>query len=265
MPWSTTRDVRAFVQASGEFLESRPVEHSILLTETAYLQAVDATSADQLFGWYDDGGVAGAFVQAPRHPAVVSPLSSEAFGSLPEVLPDLTAIGVDARDIAVAGKTWRRSGTALEPQSLIDVHRLRRLRPTPMPDGEARTATAADRDLLVAWFEQLMADFPDDPSDRAYVVDDPLSYGGITVWEKDGRPVAMAGRSRLVAGMVRLSAVYAVEPGYDNAAFVAACEAAADIADDVLVFASAEDPTSGQYARLGFEPAGRRCLMTSTT
>ena len=68
---------------------------------------------------------------------------------------------------------------------------------------------------------------PDDPSELSYVVDDPIAYGGITLWEVDGVPVAMAGRSRLVAGMVRLGAVYAAHNDADGeAALIAAGQAA---------------------------------------
>ena len=264
MPWSTTRDVDRFARVARDFLDSHPIEHSILLTETAYLRAISSTDDDQLFGFFEQRGVVtGAFVQAPRHPPVVSPLTQEALDSLTDVLPDVTAVGVDGRDVAVASRAWQRLGTALEPRSRIDVHRLTELRPPLMPDGAARVATAADRELLVAWFERLMAGLSDDPSDLAYVVDDPLTYGGITLWEIEGRPVAMAGRSRLAADMVRLSAVYADEPGgYDVAAFVSACEAAQGIARHVLVFVASDDgAAAAEYADLGFEPVAQRCLL----
>ena len=54
-----------------------------------------------------------------------------------------------------------------------------------------------------------MAAFPGDPSDPSYVVDDPISFGGIMLREVEERRKAMAERSRLVAGMVRHGAVYA--------------------------------------------------------
>jgi hypothetical protein len=107
--------------------------------------------------------------------------------------------------------------------------------------------------------------YPDDLSDLAYVVDDPISYGGITLWEADGVPRAMAGRSRLIAGMVRLGATFAVrDDGYAEAAFVAACAAAEEIARDILVFARASD-TAGdaEYRQLGFEPVLDRVILAA--
>ena len=118
--------------------------------------------------------------------------------------------------------------------------------------------------LLVAWYERLMAANPGDPSEQAYVVDDPLSFGGITLWEADGEPVAMAGRSRVVAGMTRLGAVFEAVPGkgYGDAAFAAACSDAARRARDVLVFIGASDTAGAATARaLGFAPVVERVML----
>jgi hypothetical protein len=157
---------------------------------------------------------------------------------------------------------WRRGrGIVLAPRSRITLYRLADLHPPAPPPGRARTASSADRDVLVGWYHRLMAENPGDPSDLAYVVDDPLGYGGITLWEAGGTPVAMAGRSRLVAGMVRLGAVYSVRgPAYGEAAFAAACAAARDVAGDVLVFG---DATGAAYRRLGFEPVLERVMLTA--
>src|SRR3954471_17984286 len=188
MPWSTTRDVHRFAQEAGDYLSSQPVKHSVLLTETAYLQAIDSAADDQLFGWFTEAGVVtAAFVQAPRHPPVVTPQTPPAVRSLADVLPHLEAIGVDARDIPSVRGSWQRVGITLEPRSRINVHRLGHLRKPLLPEGEARVARVADHDLLVAWFDQLIATFPEDPSDVAYVVADPLSYGGITLWQINDR------------------------------------------------------------------------------
>jgi hypothetical protein len=165
---------------------------------------------------------------------------------------------VDSRLAQRAVAAWRRRGTSLVEQSRVTLHRLRAIAPT-RARGRARIATPADRDLLVDWYERLMADHPDDPTELAYVVDDPLSYGGITLWEVDGVPVAMAGRSRMVAGMVRLGAVYAPDdPGYGDAAFCAAVHDASAKATDVLVFAR---PGDERYRDLGFKAMLDRVLL----
>src|SRR5262249_25143397 len=156
--------------------------------------------ADQRYGWSrpDDGPVTGAFLQAPGHPPVLSIMDVETIESLVDVTPAILRVCVDGRltDLVVAA--WGRHGVTLTERSRVRLRRLDRLQAPPPPAGQARVAAEADRELLVSWYDQLMAAYPDDPTDRAYVVDDPLSYGGITLWEVEGAPVAMAGRSRLV-------------------------------------------------------------------
>ena len=249
--WSTSQDVRAFVGAAGEFLRAAPVENTVLLTEAAYLVA--NAPAGGRFGWFADAGgpVSGAFLQAPRHAAVLSSMPAAAAQSLVDIITP--PYDVDSR-MATA---W--SDRSIAEESRITLYRLADLPGRTPYAGRARVATDDDRDLLVDWYERMMAAFPDDPSDLAYVVDDPLSYGGITLWEVDGVPTAMAGRSRLVAGMVRLGATYAPD-GDASAALAAACAAANQAARHVLIFAPAEAPTEG-YRDLGFVPVLDRVLL----
>jgi hypothetical protein len=268
--WSTSSDVHAFLAAAGVFLEADPVAHTVLLTEAAYLAARPHAGDDQRYGWWRPAGggpVEGALLQAPRHPPILSTMPAAALESLVDLLPDLPPIGVDGRLVDPAVAAWRRRGMELTERSRIRLHRLRDLRPPAPPAGRARVATRADRDRLVTWYERLMAAFPDDPSDLAYVVDDPIGYGGITLWEVDGTPTAMAGRSRLVAGMVRMGAVYAPEDpgdvqGLGQAALVAACAAARAVARDVLIFSGTADTgAADSYRSLGFEPVLDRVML----
>ncbi len=258
MTWSTTDDVHAFLAAAGGFLTADPVANTVLLTEAAYLAARPADDPDQCYGWWqpDGGAVAGAFLRAPRHPPILSAMPDDALVALAEFDPKLPPLGVDAQLADTAVEAWRAMGVELAERSRVRLYRLDRLRAPMPPPGRPRVADEGDRDLLGSWYEALMAAHPDDPSDRAYVVDDPLAQGGITLWEVDGAPVAMAGRSRVVAGMTRLSAVYAAEdPRHGDAAFVAACAAAQRVATDVLVFADATDHAAdGAYLRWGFVP-----------
>jgi hypothetical protein len=250
--WSTSSDAHAFLGAAGRFLSMGPVDNTVLLTESAYLAARPV--GDALFGWYEtaDAEVAGTFLQAPRHVPVLSLMPDDAIESLVDILSP--PFNVDGRMVGRFRAVWPQ----IEERSRITLYRLARLRAvTPQP-GRARVAAAADRDLLVDWYGRLMAAHPDDSSDLAYVVDDPLSYGGITLWEVDGVPTAMAGRSRLVAGMVRVGAEYAPD-GDSRAAFVAACAMAAQVARDVLVFGPTAD--DADYLDLGFEPMLNRVTL----
>lgn len=228
MAWTTTTDVHEFLDAAGDFLRSRPVDHTMLLTEADYL-ATFPTRRDQLYGWWTGGG---AFLQAPGHFPIVSLLPAEAWGPLAKLLPGVTELGVDARSVPQAMAAW----PGLTERLRIAVCRAR---PVPAPArGRARTATTDDRDLLVTWYHELMAANPGDPSDLAFVVDYPLTYGGLMLWEVEGVPTAMAGRTPVIGGVTRVGAAH----GADSAAvFAAACAEAATRADEVLVLTTAGD------------------------
>ena len=269
MGWTTTGDIHEFVGAAGRYLASGPVDNTVLLTEAAYLTAGPLDPDDQQYGWWRDESdeVTAAFVAAPRHPPVLSPMSRTALDELVDVLPAPRAVGVDAMLADDAVESWSRAGTRLVARSRIGLHRLARPVGPPRAAGVARTAVAADRALLDGWFDQMMAAHPEDPSDRAYVVDDPLECGGITLWEVDGRPVAMAGRSRLVAGMVRVGAAFEVQPGagHADAALAVCVAAAASLAEHVLVFVGSDDDAGTHLAReLGFVHVLDRVMLTSS-
>ncbi|MCY1142144.1 hypothetical protein OWR29_29465 [Actinoplanes sp. Pm04-4] len=250
----TSGDVREFLVAAGDFLAADPVAHTLLLTEAAYLDAAAGAELDDgcAFGWWVDeaGAVAGAFLRAPRHPPVLTPVPAEALPSLVGVLGEMDALGVDGRDVERVASVWLdRTGVVLVERFRVALCRL----VTPQWGGnesgvEFRRATVDDRELLVGWFHELMAANPGDPSDLGYVIDDPLRYGGLTLWEVGGRPVAMCGRSRVVAGMTRVSAAYAPD-GRTDAVFAAACAEASQVAEHVLVLTT----DVAAHRALGFE------------
>ncbi|NUS51162.1 MAG: GNAT family N-acetyltransferase, partial [Nocardioidaceae bacterium] len=115
MAWSTTSDVEAFAEAALAFLSERPVEHTALLTETAYLRARSVATTDQHFGWWRDGSgaVGGAFVQAPQHPVLLSRVPPPAVTALVDALPRRVPVGVDGRDAPLVVEAWRRRGLDL--------------------------------------------------------------------------------------------------------------------------------------------------------
>ncbi|MDY7086457.1 MAG: hypothetical protein SYR96_15255 [Actinomycetota bacterium] len=253
MAWRTTTDIREFLDAAGDFLRARPIDNTMLLTEAAYLEAFP-DAREQLHGWWTGGG---AFLQAPGHAPIVSLLPDEAWEPLAELLPGVSQLGVDARSVPQAKAVW----PGLTEQLRIAVCRARPpgwdgARPQgrneaqpqePTIRGRARTATTDDRDLLVSWYHELMAANPGDPSDLAYVVDFPLTYGGLTLWEVDGVPTAMAGRTPVIGGVTRVGASHgahsdaAFAAACSEAAFAAACSEAATHADEVLVLTTDED------------------------
>ncbi|MBI0299950.1 GNAT family N-acetyltransferase, partial [Streptomyces sp. PRKS01-29] len=128
--------------------------------------------------------------------------------------------------------------------------------------------TAADRDLLITWYEGFAQETAALMDDVAAQVDDKLGHGGITVWELDGRPVACAGISRTVAGMARVALVYTPPElrgrGYAGAATAAVSGAArAAGVKEVLLFTDLDNPTSNAlYQRLGYRPVEDHLVLS---
>jgi hypothetical protein len=264
--WATTDDIEKFTGRAGEFLASRPVEHSPLLTEVDHLGRHPEAGTDQAYGWWvdDAGRVSGAFLRAPRHPTFLTPLPAAAVDALVAMLPLDAGVGCDVTTVDAMLSAAEQAGVRLAPRHRMVIHRLA-TPPTPEPvTGRSRLAAAGDRALLDQWFDELMAAHPGDTSDRAYVVGDPLAEQRIVLWEVDRIPVGMAGWSRPVHAMTRVSAVYAPsgDPRVETAVLAAATAAADHVASEVVVLARKDDQTVvSRLAALGYRAVRERILL----
>ncbi|WP_322768501.1 GNAT family N-acetyltransferase [Frankia sp. Cr1] len=272
-----TEDLEEYLAAAGEFLMSRLVENTVLVTvaETLRVRGLAAFGeAAPLFGWWlsAGGAVESAFVQTPPSPVLLTRVPRQAVGPLVECWPRGRPLsGVDAgEDVASAFASGWQQRAAAAP-CLHHRERLYRLGslvlPRPGPSGRPRVAAAADRDLLVVWVTAFQEETGGVVGNAAGRVDDRLSYGGLTLWEVDGVPVSVAGITRPVGGMVRIAPVYTPSGlrrrGYAGAVTAAVSQAALDAgAHEVLLFTDLANPTSnGVYQRLGFEPVGDRVTL----
>jgi ribosomal protein S18 acetylase RimI-like enzyme len=270
--WETTTDARAFLDAAGAFLRSRPVEHTVLLTVSERLTREGAP--DGLLGWWagGDGRVAGAFLHTPPYGVLVAAppeAAAELGGQLRGAGRAVDA--VNAEDSVAEGFA---RGFGARRTAVHQRHRLHRLAelvpPDPPPSGAARMATEADREVLEAWVTAFGDEAADRMADVAGMVADRVAHGGFLLWE-DGAPVSLAASNRAIEGVVRIGPVYtppeARRRGY--AAGVTAAAAAAALADgarEVLLFTDMANPTSNAlYRRLGFEPLEDRVLLDLTT
>jgi RimJ/RimL family protein N-acetyltransferase len=274
MTWHLTESVDEFYDTAGDFLRSRPVEHTVPLTviETLRQRGPHAYGPDDpIFGWWRaaDGRVDGAFFQTPPHPLLV--LAAPAVPELAELLADrpLPAVSALTADAEAFAAAWRRlTGAEARTGRQMRLYRLDALTPpAPLPPGSARIADARDRGLLLAWMDEFHAEIGEELRNREELVDDRLSFGGLTLWELDGSPVSMAGLSRAEAGMVRVVTVYTPKQarghGYGGAVTSAVSRAALDAGvDDVVLFTDLANPTSNAlYQRLGYRPIEDRTVL----
>jgi hypothetical protein len=274
MTWRTTDDVEEFLANAGEWLRRRPEQHTLQLTiaETVRRQGPAAFGGGMpLFGWYatDEtvpGGVVAAFTFTAPYPPALTGASPTVAASLAGVLADegRPVTGITAGEDAARAFTdaWcARAGTTSRVKFRQRLYRLTELTPPdPGPPGRARTATSADRDLLVRWLNQFSRDTGEPPRDAGAVVDARLRHDGFTLWEVDGVAVATAGHTQTVAAMARVGPVFTPAEqrrrGYGAAVTVAATRAAhAHGAEHVVLFTDLANPTSNAiYQRIGYRP-----------
>ncbi|GDY46792.1 hypothetical protein SANT12839_076740 [Streptomyces antimycoticus] len=214
----------------------------------------------------------------PALPSAALPLPDEAVRALARTLAgngerQITGVNAGRGTAETFATAW--TGLTGAMSSVEQNHRLYRLGtltpPDPAPPGRPRTATAADRDLLVTWYAGFARETQALINDVAVQVDDKLGHDGITLWELDGRPVACAGISRTVAGMARVALVYTPPElrgrGYAGAATAAVSRAArAAGVREVLLFTDLGNPTSNAlYQRLGYRPLEDHLVLSFTS
>ncbi|MFL6051901.1 MAG: GNAT family N-acetyltransferase [Actinoallomurus sp.] len=268
MGWVITGDIAEYDGTAGCFLRSRPVENTVLITVLESLRARGLTAygdAPAVMGaWMSAGCVAGAFVYTPPFPLLLSVMPERAGMELAQTLASdgLRLPGVTGRhELAEAfAKGWRtETGADFTIWERRRLYRLQEVR-DPATAGRARLARSAERDLLLGWYHDAEREIRERPGDHGAAVDDRIAYGGLTVWERDGVPVSLAGRTRIIAGMVRIAPVYTPPEhrchGYGAAATAAVSKVAAETgAEDVVVFADLANPDiNAMHRRLGFQP-----------
>ncbi|MEO3823714.1 GNAT family N-acetyltransferase [Actinomadura sp. B10D3] len=278
MAWTLTSDLEEFRARAGAFLRADPVRNTVALTVTeAMRKQGPGPSEGALFGWWPrDGGVAATVLWAGAHPPLLSAMPDETARDLADALAarGATARGVDGTPGAAEAfaRAWTgRTGTASRVVMRQRLYRLDRLEaPGPPPDGAARVAGDADRDLVLDWFAQFHRDAGDHGEVDTALIDGRLRAGGVLLWEAGGRPVAMAGRTQAVGGMARVAPVYTPaghrRRGYGAAVTAAATRNAQNAgASEVVLFTDLGNPTSnGVYRRIGYRPVEDRVVLAFT-
>lgn len=272
--WYVTEDLDDFVSRAGGFLRSRPDLHTVVLTVVETLRAGGARTYGERVPWFgvleEDGQVRAACFRTPPHRLTVTPLTTGQADSLAAHLAGLgrplPGVGAVRETADAFAEAWRRrTGATVGPHAHGKrLYRLGTLTPPrPVPAGRARIAGEADRGLLARWFGEFHEAIGEPAvRDAAAWTDARLAYGGLALWEApDGTPLAMAGVSPLLAGMIRVAPVYTPAPlrrrGYAGAVTAAVSRTALDRgADQVLLFTDLANPTSNAlYQRLGYRPA----------
>jgi len=261
MRWHLTEDIGDFLTHAGDFLRSRPALHTSQLTRLETLRRHEEEGT--LFGWLEqDGEVRASFYRRPSQRLVLTAVAPDQVDALAAELAGRSLSGVTAEDDSATAfaEAWQRRTDAVPvPTVRVRLHRLGTLTPPePMPEGHA--VAARDRAEVVRWCSEFatavgQAPFADERSWAA------SNFAGkqFTFWETDS-PVAMAGSTPVLAGMVRVDPVYTPARsrgrGYAGAVTVAVSQAAlAAGATDVVLYTDPANVTSNAlYRRIGYVP-----------
>ncbi|MFA1542932.1 GNAT family N-acetyltransferase [Actinomadura monticuli] len=278
MAWTLADDLESFLARAGGFLRADPVANTVPLTVTESMRVQGpGLFGDALLGWWTAGGqVAGACLWTGAHPPMLSAMPEAAAAELADALAGRGArvSGVNGAPQAVEAFTdaWtKRTGAASSVAMRQRLYRLDGLdAPAPPPEGAARVAGGGDRGLAMEWFTAFHTDAGQPARANPGLVDGRIAAGGLMFWEIGARPVAMAGRTEVVAGMARVAPVYTPAEhrrrGYGAAITAAVTRSALDAgAEHVVLFTDLANPTSnGIYQRLGYRPVEDRLVLAFT-
>jgi len=278
MPWEFTGDVERYAAQVWELLARHPAENTAPLTVIENLRAGRRwSSVPPLFGWYcspltGDHRVAGAssatgaVSMTPPHELLLGVVPPESIGDLVGGLrtagvrvPGVNAETSTAEAFAAA---WTADGRTRATMTMHQrLYRLSSLQlPVPSP-GSARPAQDRDLPLAVDWFYRFEAEAGLPATDVEPLVRGQVVDRRLWLWEdRDGMPVALAGRHPTAAGVARVGPVYTPPEhrrrGY-GAAVTAVCtqDALRRDADQVVLFTDLGNPTSNSiYRQIGFVP-----------
>ena len=289
MGWQTTADVTEFLAQAGDYLLSERARNTVILTVSEQLRVNPARysgpagpseshgpGSRPLFGWWTGqaGAVGGAFLHTPPHPLLLTAVPADVAEALAAALADRPLRGVNGHVEAAEAfaVTWRAAtpgGRATE-QRRMRLYRLGELAwPDPAPDGAPRVAADSDAPLLTDWFTAFADEVHEmgGGEEQARAVRDKLSHDGILLWEAGGLPVAIAGVTRQVAGMLRVAPVYTPPElrgrGYASAVTAAASQRAREAgAEEVVLYTDLANRTSNSiYQRIGYRPVEDRVVL----
>jgi predicted GNAT family acetyltransferase len=263
MRWHLTEDVDDFLARTGDFLRSRPALHTSQLTRLEKLRTHEEKGT--LFGRLEhEGEVRAIFYRRPSQRLILTAVPPEQADVLAGHLAGLghPLCGVTAEDdtaTAFAEAWQRRTDTVPVPGVRVRLHRLGTLTPPePMPEGHA--LGARDRAEVVRWCSEFATAVGQAPFADAHAwAASNFADKEFTFWET-GTPVAMAGSTPMLAGMVRVDPVYTPARfrgrGYAGAVTVAVSRAALDAgATDVVLYTDPANITSNAlYRRIGYVP-----------
>lgn len=258
-------DPEAFLARAEPLLLADEARHNLILGLAGTLRDHPHVYPESALWLVERAGtVVGASLRTPPHNLVLARGSDDAVAALARSiegpLPGIVG-AVPEVDRFVAA--W---GARAVPRARQGIYALHTVVPPPRPaPGSPRTATRADRPLLLEWWRTFAVEALDDsaPDEEriARSVDHKLAEpaGGIALWEDGGRAVSAVGFGSPTPTGVRIGPVYTPPElrgrGYASAltAHVSAQQLAAG-RRFCFLYTNLANPTSNKiYVEIGYE------------
>ena len=255
-----------FLTFAGDYLRSRPAEHSVILTNAA--RRGDADAADNLWGWVvsPEGAVIAAAIHTPPFGAYVSLGPDTAIAALSRGFHErgraLPGVGGLRQQVEVFAADWAgRAGAEVKTQMRQGVYVADAVTPPTGVPGRLRRAVTDDIELLSEWVEAFHVDtgLPGEPGRE---LEDRIENGRLFVWIVDEQPVSMTGATPPAADVSRVQYVYTPvdQRGHGYASACVAAVTARELAEPgrtCILYTDLANPTSnGIYQAVGYRLLG---------
>jgi len=256
-------DPSEVLAAAGTFLESRPVDHNVILT--LLRDRVDAPQPGRYWAVAEDHDVVGVVFQSPLDfPAALTPMTGPAVASvtraMTEAVAELPGVIGDAATAAVFAGQWTElTKSAATPLQGERIYRLGDLALPPGSPGTLRPGRIDELELILRWSREFADDAGVVPL-QPRAVRRRLERGQFWIWDDDG-PVSMAAHSEAVTGVTRIAQVYtpasARNRGYASSCVGHLSHTLQDRGLQCILYTDLGNPTSNSiYRRLGYEAVG---------
>jgi uncharacterized protein len=255
-----TADPAEVLADAGTYLSSRPTEHNLVLT----LLTARVAAPEPGRYWIVGTGLetVGVALQSPLDfPAVITPMPAAAAETLVDAIAttDVELPGVNgpaATAATFAGQWTERRGTAAHPDEGMRLYELGELVAPGGVSGAARTPVAGERELVVAWAKEMLAEVGGPAGDPEAAIDRRLAIGSVWVWD-DGGPRAIASWTDPIERVARIGLVYTPPEhrrrGYAGAVVAAASAELIGRGLRCILYTQLANPTSNAiYRRLGY-------------
>ena len=257
-----------FYERTKDYLLKHEAAHSIIFgainalinrphccLESPYLATVEA-----------DGAVLAVALHRPPRQLLLSHTTSlQAIELIAQDIDSESLAGVmgPATVAQKFAQVWHNlTGRSYREGMQLRCFQLSTVQPAPKVNGDLRQATAAERELLIAWCRAFIAEaLPDEDQNVENTVDRLLHRGSLYVWH-DQLPVSMANYTEPTPNGIGINLVY-TPPKFRRHGYASACVAA--LSQYLLnrgyqycfLFTDLANPTSNRmYQKIGYQPAG---------